>query len=90
MNPHEKPGQSEEPFTTYGHYTYLDYLQWQIDESVELIKGKVFRAAAAPRRIHQQILLEMARIFADHLDQHPCRVFIAPFDVRLPKDFQLA
>ncbi|SEJ81250.1 Endonuclease, Uma2 family (restriction endonuclease fold) [Cyclobacterium xiamenense] len=89
MIPHEKSDQSEEPFTSYGHYTYLDYLQWQMDEMVELIKGKVFRAAAAPRRIHQELLLEMARIFADHLDQHPCKVFIAPFDVRLPEDSNL-
>ncbi|MEX2513993.1 MAG: Uma2 family endonuclease [Cyclobacteriaceae bacterium] len=89
MNAEEKPHQSEEPFNSYGYYTYADYLQWRIDEMVELIAGKVFRAAAAPRRIHQELLLKMARKLADYLDHHLCRVFIAPFDVRLPKDSSL-
>jgi hypothetical protein len=45
----------KEPYTEYGCYTYADYLSWEIDHMVELIKGKVFRqAAAAPRRIHQE------------------------------------
>ena len=46
----------KEPFTEYGVYSYADYLTWEIDEMVELIKGKVFRsAAAAPRRKHQEV-----------------------------------
>ena len=37
----------KEPYTEYGRYTYADYLTWEIDHMVELIKGKVFRQAAA-------------------------------------------
>lgn len=74
-----------EPEVLYGRYSYADYQSWDLDEMVELIKGKIFRqAAAAPRRIHQEVALELARKLADFLDNKPCKVFIAPFDVRLP------
>ncbi|WP_425637041.1 Uma2 family endonuclease [Algoriphagus yeomjeoni] len=75
----------KEPFTEYGVYSYADYLTWEIDEMVELIKGKVFRsAAAAPRIKHQQIVLRLGSTFLQFLEKKPCEVFIAPFDVRLP------
>ncbi|MHA7129829.1 Uma2 family endonuclease [Algoriphagus namhaensis] len=75
----------KEPFTEYGRYSYADYLTWEIDEMVELIKGKVFRrAAAAPRRKHQQITLRLGAALLHHLENKPCEAFIAPFDVRLP------
>ena len=75
----------EEPFTEYGRYSYADYLTWEIDEMVELIKGKVFRsAAAAPRMKHQQIVLRLGAALLTHLDNKLCEAFIAPFDVRLP------
>ncbi len=46
----------KEPDLSYGRYTYADYLSWDMEEMVELIKGKVFkRAAAAPGRIHQRL-----------------------------------
>ncbi|MBN3580987.1 Uma2 family endonuclease [Algoriphagus aestuarii] len=75
----------KEPFTEYGTYSYADYLTWEIDEMVELIKGKVFRsAAAAPRRKHQEVAgLLHSRILV-HLEGKNCKVFITPFDVRLP------
>jgi hypothetical protein len=57
MNLKESENKAKEPFTEYGRYSYADYLEWQMDEMVELIKGRVFRsAAAAPRRIHQKNL----------------------------------
>jgi len=75
----------EEPFTEYGIYSYADYLTWEIDEMVELIKGKVFRsAAAAPRRKHQEIAGMLYSQFLIHLEGKQCKAFIAPFDVRLP------
>ncbi|MFO7825354.1 MAG: Uma2 family endonuclease, partial [Cyclobacterium sp.] len=62
-----------------------DYLTWQLDEMVELIKGKVFRsAAAAPRRIHQEISGKVFNKLFNFLEKHPCKVYVAPFDVRLP------
>lgn len=74
----------KEPFTEYGRYSYADYLSWQIDEMVELIKGKVFRQAAAPRVIHQRISGKIFNTFYNFLKGKPCEVFAAPFDVRLP------
>ena len=36
-------------------YTYADYLTWQFDERVGLIRGRVFRMSPAPNRYHQEI-----------------------------------
>ncbi|WP_304516750.1 Uma2 family endonuclease [Cecembia rubra] len=75
----------KEPYTEYGRYTYADYLTWEIDHMVELIKGKVFRqAAAAPRRIHQEISVKITSQLFATLKGRKCKVFSAPFDVRLP------
>ncbi|WP_057939009.1 Uma2 family endonuclease [Algoriphagus resistens] len=82
---HEDKPLVKEPFTEYGKYSYADYLTWEIDEMVELIKGKVFRsAAAAPKRKHQQIVLQLGAKLLNFLDSKSCEAFIAPFDVRLP------
>ncbi|QDH79550.1 Uma2 family endonuclease [Echinicola soli] len=75
-----------EPDIEYGHYSYADYLTWQMEEMVELIKGKVFKkAAAAPRRIHQKVSNELAYLLTDYLKRHNCEVYSAPFDVRFPQ-----
>ncbi|AWW31749.1 Uma2 family endonuclease [Echinicola strongylocentroti] len=75
-----------EPDVEYGHYSYADYLTWQMDEMVELIKGKVFKkAAAAPRRIHQKVAVELTKRWAVFLEGKVCEVYSAPFDVRLPQ-----
>lgn len=65
-------------------HTYRDYLQWPEDIRYELIDGVAY-AMTAPNRRHQEVLLELARQVANALQGHPCRAFIAPFDVRLPK-----
>lgn len=65
-------------------YTYADYLLWRLQESVELIKGKLFRMSPAPSRNHQQISREISRIFFNYFHQKNCQAFSAPFDVRLP------
>jgi len=80
----EIENQTNEPFTDYGRYTYADYLTWQIDEMVELIKGRVFRNAAAPRRIHQKISVKIVTRLFNFLEGKQCEVYGAPFDVRLP------
>ncbi|MBD3629313.1 Uma2 family endonuclease [Cyclobacterium sp.] len=85
MDQKETKDQTKEPFTEYGTYSYADYLTWQMDEMVELIKGKVFRsAAAAPRRIHQEISGKVFNKLFNFLENHSCKVYEAPFDVRLP------
>ncbi len=74
----------KEPFTAYGSYTYADYLTWQLDEMVELIRGKVFRQAAAPRRIHEELTVALVTRIHGFLKGGSCKVYTAPFDVRLP------
>ncbi|OWY26119.1 Uma2 family endonuclease [Sphingobacteriales bacterium UPWRP_1] len=65
-------------------YSYADYLQWTFEEQLELIKGKIFKMSPAPNRRHQQISGELFRQIANYLYKKNCKVFDAPFDVRLP------
>ena len=81
----EKPQDKvKEPISGYGNYTYADYLSWQLDEMVELIRGTVFRQAAAPRLIHQRISGKIFHLLYTFLQGKSCEVFSVPFDVRLP------
>lgn len=73
-----------EPDPTYAAYTYADYLNWTIPEMVELIKGRVFKMAAAPKRIHQKVSGFVFTGIYNHLRGKKCEVYEAPFDVRLP------
>lgn len=84
MENQELKNQVEEPFVEYGKYTYADYLTWQLDEMVELIKGKVFKQVAAPRVNHQRISGKVFSKLFHYLENKSCEVFSAPFDVRLP------
>lgn len=65
-------------------YTYADYLTWQFDEVVELIKGKVFRMSPAPGTSHQLLSGNLFSLIHQYLKGKDCRVFAAPFDIRLP------
>ena len=67
-----------------GTYTYADYLKWQFDERVELIKGKLYRMSPAPKRKHQDASVNLEFALLTYFDDKPCRVYDAPFDVRLP------
>jgi Uma2 family endonuclease len=65
-------------------FTYGDYLTWPDDERWEIIDGVAYCMSPAPTPRHQQQLVEVTRQFANHLSGSPCRVYVAPFDVRLP------
>jgi len=65
-------------------YTYAEYLNWQFDEVVELIRGKVFRMSPSPSTSHQRLSGNLFRLIANYLVGKPCQVFAALFDVRLP------
>jgi Uma2 family endonuclease len=67
-----------------GHYTYADYLLWQFQERVELIKGRVFKMSPAPNTSHQTISVNLSRELFVFFHRKSCRAFAAPFDVRLP------
>lgn len=65
-------------------YTYADYLTWSEEERWEIINGVPY-LQAAPTWQHQAVLLELARQFANYLQDKSCRVFTAPFDLRIPE-----
>lgn len=66
-------------------YTYQDYLEWDEEGRCELIDGVVYDMTPAPSRRHQGISTELLVQIRNHLGREtPCRVYAAPFDVRLP------
>ena len=67
------------------HYTYADYLTWPDDARYELIDGEAFLMSPAPLVEHQEVAGELFRQLANQLDGQPCRPYIAPVDVRLPR-----
>lgn len=69
---------------TKGGFTYGDYVRWPQDERWEIIDGEAFDMSPAPGMRHQSEVGELHRQLANHLLGQPCKVFVAPFDVRLP------
>ncbi|MDP5120096.1 MAG: Uma2 family endonuclease [Spirosomaceae bacterium] len=64
-------------------YTYADYLKWTFQERLELIKGKIYAMSPAPNRKHQETSQNLSRILGNFLLEKKCKVYAAPFDVRL-------
>jgi len=69
-------------------YTYADYLKWQFDERVELIKGRLFKMSPAPKRVHQRIAIKLGKQLIPFFDEKGCEIYYAPFDVRFPKEHE--
>jgi Uma2 family endonuclease len=65
-------------------YTYADYLTWQFEERLELIKGWIMKMSPAPSTLHQRISSNLSVDFGNFYRKKTCSVFTAPFDVRLP------
>ncbi len=65
-------------------YSYSDYLMWQFQERVELIKGFIMKMSPAPSMSHQTVSQNLSGCFYVNFKRQSCRVFVAPFDVRLP------
>ena len=66
-------------------YTYADYLTWRFQERVELLRGWVARMSPAPNRRHQQVAGDLHLALGTYFAGHPCQLYLAPFDVRLPR-----
>ncbi len=62
--------------------TYADYLQISDGKRYELIQGQFWLMAGAGM-LHQRAVGEIHRQLSNLLIGKPCRVFVAPFDVRL-------
>jgi len=80
----------QEPISDYGlldlskEYSYLDYLRWHFKERVELIKGRIYKMSPAPSRRHQDTSQIINFWFYEFFINKKCKVYVAPFDVRMP------
>lgn len=68
------------------HYTYKDYKTWREDVRCELWYGEPVMMSPAPRRRHQELLLDIALQIKTYLTAKPCQVYVAPLDVFLVED----
>jgi len=66
-----------------GTYNYADYLSWQFDGVIELIRGKIMAMTPAPNSTHQTIITNLGGALYNFFRNKPCKLFYAPFDVRL-------
>ena len=74
-------------------YSYADYLKWDFKERVELIVGRLYKMSPAPSPLHQRISMDISGQLWSFLRGKECKVYTAPFDVRLAKkgmaDFEI-
>ena len=70
------------PLPQEKRYTLADALTWDESEHIELIYGSPFMMAPPVRR-HQEISGELYGQLRDYLKGKKCRVYAAPFAVRL-------
>lgn len=66
-------------------YTYADYLTWADVKMREIMHG-VLRLFSSPLRKHAEITIGLAVALYNHIKKYKgkCKVYTAPFDVRLP------
>jgi Uma2 family endonuclease len=67
------------------YHTYADYLTWPDDVRYELVDGVAYLMVPAPDLAHQDVVGEIYFQLRTALGEGPCRPFIAPVEVRLPK-----
>lgn len=66
-------------------WTYADYLTWDDGQRWELIAGEAFCMSPAPSRYHQQLSVRLERQIDRYVQDKPCELYHAPFDVRLSR-----
>lgn len=69
------------------YFTYKDYLLWDDAKRYELIRGIRIEMLPAPSTRHQRISGRLSLQLGKYLEEKnkPCELFVAPFDVRLPR-----
>ncbi len=65
--------------------TYGDYRNWPGEERWELIQGVPYDMSPAPNTRHQEILVALNYQIFRCLMNRDCRLFVAPYDFRLPE-----
>ena len=68
------------------YFTYADYCTWEDGERWELIDGVAYAMAPAPSEGHQSVSRDILGQLYIFLRGKQCKVFAAPFDVRLNAD----
>lgn len=63
-------------------YSFADVLTWEESECIEIINGEAIMMAP-PSSVHQEIAAELTRQFGNYLEGKRCKVYPAPFGVRL-------
>ena len=63
-------------------YTYADYLSWEFEGYVELVKGRI-TVKYTPFTAHQQCLGNLAGRIGMFCKRKPYRAYMRPLDVRL-------
>lgn len=63
-------------------YTWADVLTWDEIGHIEIINGEAYMAAL-PTKAHQDILMALSAQLYNFLEGKKCRVYPAPFGVRL-------
>jgi len=72
------------------HHTYGEYLTWSDARREELIDGIAYiREPPAPSTVHQELVGELYYQIRAAIEGRPCRAYVAPFDVRLPKSDEI-
>ena len=64
------------------YYTYSDVLEWDEDFRAELFDGEIVMMAP-PSSKHQQVSMELSFQIRSFLEGKTCKIFAAPFAVRL-------
>ncbi len=68
----------------FGEFTYSDYMRWPDGERWQLLNGFAY-AMAPPSLPHQDVVSELGAQLRLQLRGKPCKAFVAPIGVRLPK-----
>ncbi len=69
--------------TVSEHFTWADYQQWPDEHRCEIIDGQIYDMTPAPGTAHQEVSANLMYEFCGFFKDKPCKVFAAPFDVRL-------
>lgn len=64
------------------HCTFADFLEWDKSERYEIIDGEPYMMTT-PLRVHQDVVGELFSQIKEQLKDKPCKVYVAPFGVRL-------
>ena len=67
-------------------YTYADYYKINDGKRREVINGVIYMMSPGSNSAHQEISISLSSMFWHYLRGKSCKVYEAPYDVRLPKE----